>query len=57
MAEDLQSLLEKINREGVEKARAAADEIVAAAKAEFTLKFGHAPKIYDVVISDGARKL
>ena len=30
---------------------------VAAAKAEFTLKFGHAPKIYDVVISDGARKL
>ena len=34
MAEDLQSLLEKINREGVEKARAAADEIVAAAKAK-----------------------
>ena len=30
---------------------------VAAAKAEFTLKFGHAPKIYDVVISDGARCL
>ena len=30
---------------------------VAAAKAEFALKFGHAPKIYDVVISDGARKL
>ena len=30
---------------------------VTAAKAEFTLKFGHAPKIYDVVISDGARKL
>ena len=30
---------------------------VAAAKAEFTLKFGHAQKIYDVVISDGARKL
>ena len=30
---------------------------VAAAKAEFTLKFGHAPKIYDVVISDGARRL
>jgi galactokinase len=24
---------------------------------EFTLKFGHAPKIYNVVISDGARKL
>ena len=30
---------------------------IAAAKAEFTIKFGHAPKIYDVVISDGARKL
>ncbi|MBO7077634.1 MAG: galactokinase, partial [Bacteroidales bacterium] len=30
---------------------------VAAATAEFTLKFGHAPKIYDVVISDGARRL
>ena len=30
---------------------------VAAAKAEFALKFGHAPKIYDVVISDGARRL
>ena len=30
---------------------------VAAAKAEFALKFGHAPKVYDVVISDGARKL
>ena len=24
---------------------------------QFTLKFGHAPKVYDVVISDGARKL
>ena len=24
---------------------------------EFTAKFGHAPKVYDVVISDGARKL
>ena len=30
---------------------------VAAAKAEYALKFGHAPKVYDVVISDGARKL
>lgn len=34
MSEDLQSLLEKINREGVEKAQAAADGIVAKAKAE-----------------------
>ena len=32
--EDLQSLLEKINREGVEKAEAKAGEIVAGAKAE-----------------------
>ena len=30
---------------------------VEAAKKEFTAKFGHAPKVYDVVISDGARKL
>lgn len=34
MAEDLQSLLEKINREGVEKAQAKADEIIAEAKAK-----------------------
>lgn len=34
MSEDLQSLLEKINREGVEKAQAKADEIVADAKAK-----------------------
>ena len=34
MSEDLQSLLEKINREGVEKARAEADKIVADAKAK-----------------------
>lgn len=32
MAEDLQGLLEKINRDGVEKAQAQADEIIAAAK-------------------------
>ena len=34
MSEDLQSLLEKINREGVEKARAEADKIIAEAKAK-----------------------
>lgn len=34
MSEDLQGLLEKINREGVEKAQAKADEIIAAAKAK-----------------------
>lgn len=33
------------------------DEFIAAAKAQFAEKFGHEPKIYDVVISDGARKL
>jgi len=33
MSEDMQSLLEKINREGVEKAKAEADRIVAEAKA------------------------
>ena len=30
---------------------------VNAAVKQFTEKFGHAPKVYDVVISDGARKL
>ena len=34
MSEDLQSLLEKINREGVEKARAEADKIISDAKAK-----------------------
>ncbi len=33
------------------------DAFIGAAKEQFTAKFGHAPKIYDVVISDGARKL
>ena len=33
------------------------DGFIKAAKEQFTAKFGHAPKIYDVVISDGARKL
>lgn len=34
MSEELQSLLEKINREGVEKAQARSNEIIAAAEAE-----------------------
>ena len=33
------------------------DDFVMLAKAEFKAKYGHEPKIYDVVISDGARKL
>lgn len=33
------------------------DAFVSAAKEQFAAKFGHEPKIYDVVISDGARKL
>ena len=33
------------------------DAFIARATAAFTEKFGHAPKVYDVVISDGARKL
>ncbi len=27
------------------------------ARKEFAAKYGHEPKVYDVVISDGARKL
>ena len=33
------------------------DGFVALAKEQFNAKYGHEPKIYDVVISDGARKL
>ena len=33
------------------------DAFVEAAKTEFAAKFGHEPSVYDVVISDGARKL
>jgi galactokinase len=33
------------------------DAFVEKAKKEFNVKYGHEPKIYDVVISDGARKL
>ena len=33
------------------------DAFIDAAVAQFTAKFAHAPKIYNVVISDGARKL
>ena len=33
------------------------DAFVAAAKKEFAAKFGHEPKVYDVVVSDGAREL
>ncbi len=33
------------------------DAFIAKAKADFNAKYGHEPKIYDVVISDGARKL
>ena len=33
------------------------DSFIAKAKPAFSEKFGHEPKIYDVVISDGARKL
>ena len=33
------------------------DKFIDRAKSSFTEKFGHSPKIYDVVISDGARKL
>jgi len=33
------------------------EPFVKAAKEQFKAKFGHEPKVYDVVISDGARKL
>lgn len=33
------------------------ESFISEAKKQFEAKFGHAPKIYDVVISDGARKL
>lgn len=33
------------------------DNFIATAKEKFTKKFGRSPKVYDVVISDGSRKL
>ena len=33
------------------------DAFIADAKKQFAAKFGHEPKVYDVVISDGARRL
>ena len=33
------------------------DAFIAEAKKQFAAKFGHEPKIYDVVVSDGAREL
>ena len=33
------------------------DAFIATAKEKFAAKFGHEPKVYDVVISEGARKL
>ncbi|MCR4964977.1 MAG: galactokinase [Bacteroidales bacterium] len=33
------------------------DNFIATAKTKFSAKFGHEPKIYDVVISNGARKI
>ena len=33
------------------------DKFIATAKEKFNAKFGHEPKVYDVVISDGARRL
>ena len=33
------------------------DQFIIDAKAEFKEKYDHEPKVYDVVISDGARKL
>ena len=33
------------------------DKFIADAKEKFAAKYGHAPKVYDVVIGDGSRKL
>ena len=33
------------------------DRFIATAKEQFNAKFGHEPKVYDVVISDGARRV
>jgi galactokinase len=33
------------------------DAFIATAKKKFNAKFGYEPKVYDVVISDGARRL
>lgn len=55
MSEDLQSLLEKINRDGVQKAQAQADEIVAAAKAKAAALVADAEKSAAAVKADAEK--
>ena len=33
------------------------DNFIATAKEKFNAKYGHEPKVYEVVISDGSRRL
>ena len=33
------------------------DKFIATAKEKFAAKYGHEPKVYDVVIGDGARRI
>ena len=33
------------------------DNFIAVAKEKFAAKYGHEPKVYDVIISDGSRKI
>ena len=33
------------------------DKFIADAKEKFAAKYGHAPKVYDVVIGDGSRRI
>ena len=33
------------------------DSFIAKAKKEYSAKYGHEPKVYDVVIGDGSRKI
>jgi len=56
MAEELQSLIEKINRDGVEKANAEAERIVSAAKDQASALLKSAKDEADRLAADAAKK-
>ena len=56
MAEELQSLIEKINRDGVEKANAEAERIVSAAKEQATALLKSAKDEADRLAAEAAKK-
>ena len=55
--EKMSSLYSTIARPSVSQRYDKDDAFIKEATTSFEEKFGHAPKVYDVVISDGARRV